>query len=454
MSGRVLVVTYYFPPLGGVGVQRTLKYVTYLPRWGWQPVVVTPRNPAYTVRDPSLLESLPTDLEVYRTASIEPGRLPNALARLVGRRTADAPGGAVDLAGRPARGGPVGKLVWIFTGVWNRVWNALLFPDAQVGWVRFGARAGRKAYRRREFDVVYSTAAPVSAHLVAARIKRSTGRPWVADFRDPWLGNPLAADMRGPKGWLQRRTERSIVTQADRLVLAMDGLRDMFIERYPEFEAKFVYIPNGYDKRDLEGLTPVKGEQGCFTILFAGSLYRPGELEAVLGGVERLMERRPDLRKRLRVQFVGRASSHNRHLGEVYTGPGRIGDVVSFEGFVPRREALARMAGADALLQIMTDEPGTGMFVGGKLIEYMAFDRPILAVMPQGEGRRLVDSLPGGRTADVEPGSVADALERLLDDPPAPGPTDPAGRYDRANLAGELAALLDQVAAEWGAGKG
>jgi hypothetical protein len=94
------------------------------------------------------------------------------------------------------------------------------------------------------------------------------------------------------------------------------------------------------------------------------------------------------------------------------------------------------------------------MFVGGKLIEYMAFDRPILAVMPHGEGRRLVDSLPCGRSADVEPGSVADALEGLLDNPPAPGPTDPTGRYDRVNLARELAALLDQVTAEWKAGKG
>jgi glycosyltransferase involved in cell wall biosynthesis len=148
------------------------------------------------------------------------------------------------------------------------------------------------------------------------------------------------------------------------------------------------------------------------------------------------------------VQFVGRASSGNRRLANSYTAPGRLGDVVRFEGFVPRREALARMAGADALLQLMTDEPGTGMFVGGKLIEYMAFDRPILAVMPPGEGRRLVDGLAGGRTADVEPGSVADALERLLDHTPASAPADPTGRFDRVNLAGELARELDKIVAK------
>lgn len=445
MSGRVLVVTYFFPPLGGVGVQRTLKYVTYLPRWGWQPVVVTPANPAYTVRDPSLVGGLAADLEVNRTASLEPGRLPNAIARLTGHGSKET-SGAADLARNPAGAGLTGKLGWAFRGAWNRIWSALLFPDTEVGWVPFGARAGRRAYRRQRFDVVYSTAAPISAHLAAGLIKGSTGRPWVADFRDPWVGNPFSVPPRGPKGWLQRRTERWIVSRADRVVLAMEGLRDMFVERYPELADKFVYIPNGYDRADLAGLMPAKGEPGRFTLLFAGSLYRPGELDAFLGGTERLLGRRPDLRRRLRVQFVGRSSAANRHVADVYSAPDRLGDAVSFEGFVPRREALARMAGADALLQLMTDEPGTAMFVGGKLYEYMAFDRPILAVMPPGEGRRLVESLPAGRVADVEPGSVADALERLLDDPPAPGPTDPAGRYDRVNLARQLAGVLDEVA--------
>jgi glycosyltransferase involved in cell wall biosynthesis len=162
-------------------------------------------------------------------------------------------------------------------------------------------------------------------------------------------------------------------------------------------------------------------------------------------GVERLVARRPDLRQRLRVEFVGRANGENRRLAETYTAPDRIGDVVSFEGFVPRREALARMAGADALLQLMPAEPGASMFVGGKLMEYLAFGRPILAVMPPGEGRRLVESVPVGRSADVEPESIAAALERLVDDPPPQGPADPTGRYDRVNLAGELAGLLDQV---------
>jgi glycosyltransferase involved in cell wall biosynthesis len=450
MSGRVLLVTYFFPPVGGVGVQRTLKYVTYLPKWGWQPVVVAPRDPGYPIRDESLVAALAPDLEIHRSLSLEPSRARRAIAaRLLGRGKAGKPSAAPDQVASRRGSATVGRSpLRLGASLWSRVWGAVLFPDEAVAWVPFGARSGRRIARTGSIDVVYSSSPPISAHLVAWMIKRATGKPWVADFRDPWVGNSFALPSSGIRQRLSRRTERLIVERADRVVLAVDELREMFVKRYPRFADKFVYIPNGYDLSELAGLEPARHRPDTFVLLYAGSLYRPRELEAFLLGVERLVARRPDLRRRLRVEFVGRANEENRRLAETYSAPDRIGDVVSFEGFVPRREALARMAGADALLQLMPAEPGASMFVGGKLMEYLAFGRPILAVMPPGEGRRLVDSVPVGRSADAEPESIAAALERLIDDPPSGGSADPTGRYDRVNLAGELAALLDDVVAE------
>jgi glycosyltransferase involved in cell wall biosynthesis len=465
MAGRVLVVTYYFPPVGGIGVQRTLKYVTYLERWGWEPVVVTPRDPAYPLRDPTLLAAVPAAVEVHRSLSLEPSRAQLIGSRLL-RRLGVAPGvrgGPSGPAGSPAQAadvasgsGPFGaagaslrrlprRVLRSGVALWGRFWGAALFPDEAVVWAPFAVRSGRSVHRSNPVDVLYSSAPPFSTHLAAGRLKKATGLPWVADFRDPWIGNPFAAPISKRREARERSTEHWIVERADRVVVAADEMRAMFIDRYPAMAGKFVYIPNGYDRADLAGLSPVASEPGRFTILYAGSLYRPGELEAFLGGAELLADRRPDLRSRLRVQFVGRANAENRRIATEYTAPGRIGDVVSFENFVPRPEVLARIAGADALLQLMTAAPGTSLFVGGKLLEYLAFDLPILAVMPPGEGRRLVDSLATGYTADVEPASVAEALERLLDDPPRRQPADPAGRYDRVNLARELAAVLDQV---------
>jgi len=193
---------------------------------------------------------------------------------------------------------------------------------------------------------------------------------------------------------------------------------------------------------------PAPPQPGGFHILYAGSLYRAQELEIFLLGVDRLLARRPDLRARLRVDFVGTVNEANARLSAEFERPERLGGIVGFEGFMPRSRTLARMAGADALLQLMPDVPGADLFVGGKLLEYLAFDRPILAVMPSGEGRDLVEGLAAGIVADVEPASVADALERLLDRTPAPAPADPEGRYDRANLAARLARVLDGVVEE------
>ncbi len=453
-SRRALMVTYHFPPVGGVGVQRVLKYVTYIPRFGWEPVVIAPGNPAYGLRDASLMAALPSTLEVHRTATAEPGKLPVAAEHLVNRGRGGSTATATDLTSGATRGSPVLRVLRKLAIGWNRVWAALLFPDTSVAWVPFAVVAGWRAHRRKPVDAVFSTALPVSTHLAGGMLSGLIGRPWVADFRDPWLDNPLMGRPARPKRWLGRRAERWMVRRAARVVFAMDALRDMYVARYPEFAAKFVYIPNGYDRADLVGIEPAPYEPGRFHILFAGSLYRPQELDAFLAGVERLLLRRPEFRDRLRVHFVGRVNEANERTGADFAKPERLGQVVSFEGFVPRSIALARIAGADALLQLMPDSPGMEIFVGGKLLEYLAFDRPILVVMPPSEGRRLVDSLALGRSADVEPGSVADALERLLDDPPAPGPTDPEGRYDRVNLARELAGVLDEAVAEHEARKG
>ena len=450
MGGRVLVVTYFFPPVGGVGVQRTLKYVTYLPRWGWEPVVVAPGDPAFPVRDPSLMTTLAPGLEVHRTASLEPGRLPSVAARLLSRRRSGSSAAATpDLTANSARGSLSMRLLRKTSILWNRIWAVLLFPDGVIAWMPFAVRSGLMAHRRRPVDVIYSSAAPISTHLAAGLIKRYTGRPWVADFRDPWIGNPFAAPLSRPKRWMQRRMERWIVERADRVIVAVDLMRVQFAERYPDLADKFVHIPNGYDRSDLIGIEPAPPPQpGGFHLLYAGSLYRPKELEAFLLGVERLLARRPDLRQRLKVDFVGRVNDANAKVAAEFDRPERLAGVIGFEGFMPRPMALARMAGADALLQLMPDIAGAEIFVGGKLGEYLAFDRPILAVMPRGEGRALVEGLPTGIVADVEPGSVADALERLLAHTPASATADPTGRFDRVNLAGELARELDNIVAK------
>jgi glycosyltransferase involved in cell wall biosynthesis len=451
MPGRALIVTYFYPPVGGVGVQRTLKFVTYLPHFGWQPVVLAPRDPAYPLRDPTLPESPGGEVEVHRTLSLEPTRLTRAVSRAMGLGGHPGPSSSQairealeDATARRSPRARLRPLLRLGASTWSRFWHALLFPEEAIAWLPSALPVAVWLARRRSVAVIYSSSPPAATHLIAGLTAILTRTPWVADFRDPWVGNPFAKPPASARRGLEARTERWIVAHAAAVVVAVESLRDDFRERYPEFAERFVFIPNGYDRAELADLPTVPAaDPGTFRIVFAGSLYREDELDIFLSGVERLVSRRPDIRQRLAVEFVGRVNDANAAVAASHAP--RIGDVIRFRGFVPRREALAWMASAQALLQLMPAGAGSGVFVGGKLLEYLAFDRPILAVMPDGEGRRLVDSLPGGRTSTLDAESVADALEALIDDPSPGGSSDPSGRYDRINLTADLARVLDSV---------
>jgi glycosyltransferase involved in cell wall biosynthesis len=452
VSGRVLVVTYFFPPLGGIAVQRSLKFATYLPRWGWQPVVIAPGNPGYTFVDRSLEDAVPPDLEVHRTGSLEPGQLPNAVARRLSRTKAGSPDAGTDLSKGPTGGGLPGRLLWKGMIGWNRVWGAALFPDTSVGWVRFAARSGLRVHGQKPVDAIYSSSGPISSHLAAERIASRTGLPWIADFRDPWIGNAHVGSRRGLFGHMQRRMERRIVQRASRLVFTTQGVLDGYAARYPWAAGRMVVIPNGYDRADFPAPGSVSRDDADggsrFHLIYGGSMYGSSELEVFLEGLELLVQLRPETRDRLRVEFIGRLNAHNRGVAAAYSGSESIGPMLKFTGYLAHSEAMRRQATADALLQIVGDEPGKSQIHGGKLMEYLGQDKQILAVVPEGVARDVLRELDWGIIADPTPEGVADGLQRLLAAPPVTGRADPQGRYDRVNLTGRLAGLLDEIVAQ------
>lgn len=451
------MVSYFFPPTGGVGVQRTLKFVRNLRAEGWRSIVVTPADPAYPVRDLGLSAEIPDDTEVVRTACPEPaglaGSLAGSLAGLLGRRGATAGSARAEASADTAargrrRAGPFRAALRTGGRWWTRLARVFLFPDDQALWWPFAARAGRRAHARHAVDAIFSSSPPFTSHLIGRSLRRTTGRPWIADFRDPWIGNAFAPTLARPKRGLQAWLERRVVEEADRVVVASPSMEAAFRERYPQRAGQIVCIPNGYDRSDLHGIVPVPRDAGLFTIVYAGSIYGDRELRLFLDGVERLLARRPELRARLRIEFVGRINVANQGIGAEYATPARLGKIVSFTGFLPRREAFARMRSADALLQLIADDPGKGAFVGTKTLESLAFDLPILAVVPPGDARALLEELDWGFIADPEPGSVADGIERLLSAPRPDRQADPERRYDRVTQARRLAGLLDKILAE------
>jgi len=442
---RLMVVTYFFPPVGGIGVQRTLRHVTYLPDAGWTPVVIAPRGASYRVMDPGSVTDLPSGLEVHRSFFYEPARFRRQVreaVRAARRRVSPGAGQSSATVVVESRGGrPSPRL----NDAWAGAVRFLFFPDDQVAWVPFAVRSALRAHRRNPVSALYSSSPPVTSHLVAGLVKRRIGVPWIADFRDPWVGNSFAQPLGGGHRRLQARLERWIVRTADRVVFATPGLLDRYRVRYPLEAERFVVIPNGYDAAELADIKPIQRlDANALRLVYTGSVYGEREMTVFLAGLGAALDRRPDMRERLRVEFIGWMTDANRRAAE--EAMPSLAPVLELSGQVPRAEALARLRAADAALLLLADGADRDLFVGGKLFEYLGLDRQVLAVVPPGDARSLLAELDWGIVADPEPGAIAAALERLMETPAPARKADPAGRYERRNLAARLGALLDDLA--------
>lgn len=448
------MVLFHFPPLGGVSMSRNVRNVEYLPRYGWTPVVLAPRDAGGPL-DPDALALVPPATRVIRARCLEPHHLRGAVTRLLGiaaglrqsrlrpARSASRDGNGVTSAGpeaprAPSANRPAPRWLW-------RVHRLLSFPDSRVGWLPFALSAGIRAVRTRSFDAVYSTSPPVTSHLVAGIVARLGRVPWVAEFRDPWLGNPITEALGGPHPWLHRRLqvriERWIVRSADRIVFTSQSTARLYRRRYPG-AGEMVTIPNGHDRSEAIVRDPAEVPSGRFRIVWTGTLDRPDELRVFLEALRALAARRPALAEELEVVFYGHVSDSCRTIANRFTSERLLGSIVRFEGFVPRRAALSAVVDADAALVMLGAGPGVGQFIPGKLFDYLGQSKQILAVLPPGDARDILLDLGWGVIADPEVADIERAIERLMTLPPPTPPADPGGRYDREALAGRLAETL------------
>jgi glycosyltransferase involved in cell wall biosynthesis len=448
------MVLFHFPPLGGVSMSRNVRNVEYLPRHGWTPVVLASWDASGPL-DPDALALVPPATRIIRARCLEPRDLRGAVtpllhiatglrrSRLIPARSTSRDGNGVTGAAQgtprvPSATQPAPRWLW-------RVHRLLSFPDGRVGWLPFALSAGMRAVRTRSFDVVYSTSPPVTAHLVAGTLARLGRVPWVAEFRDPWLGNPITEAVGGPLPWLHRRLqvriERWIVRSADRIVFVSQSTARLYRRRYPG-AGEMVTIPNGHDRSEVIVRGPAEVPSGRFRIVWTGTLDRPEELRVFLEALERLAAHAPDTASRLEVVFYGHMSDASCAIADQLAAEGRVPEFVRFAGFVPRRAALSAVVDADAALVMLGAGPGMGQFIPGKLFDYIGQGKQILAVLPPGDARDILLELGWGVIADPEAADIERAIERLMTLPPPAPPADPEGRYDREALAGRLADTL------------
>ena len=396
---RVLVVTYYFPPAGGPGVQRTLKTVRYLRDAGYEPVVLTVAGGAFPSQDPTLGADVPAGVEVVRTAAPDPFTL---YGRLAGRGAEAVPTGAVADAGLVSR-----LALWVRANVF--------LPDARVGWVPFAKHAGRRLLGRAQraqnpFAAVFTSGPPHSVHLVGRRLQR-TGVPWVADFRDPWTeinfyGDlPMSRGARAVDRWLERRVLRA--ADADTTVSPTWARRLAEQGGLPPGRVHVVH--NGVDEADLAVAEGVTVRDDAFALTHVGSLYTTRDPVAVWEAVRRLRQRGEA--ERLVVRLVGRTDP------AVQAAAVATGVPVEAVPYVAHGEAVREQARAGLLLLSIEPFAADAGMITGKLYEYLASGRPVLGVgPPDGDAAALLDETGGGRMfARDDVDGLADAIRRHHD---------------------------------------
>ena len=425
---RVLVIAYYWPPAGGSGVQRWVKFARYLPSEGWQPVVYAPENPSYDLLDETLAAEIPAEVEVIRRRIREPYA---AYRRLMGR------GASTDMK-TLTEVTPIssGRKSWKQRlSLWIR--GNLFVPDPRVGWVRPSVRFLKKYLREHPVDVIVTTGPPHSMHLIGQRLHAALGTPWIPDFRDPWTKMYYLKHLGMTRRTWRRleKMEQAVLDECSTVLAVTPAVQADFAART---KTPVAMITNGYDEADFAETPDQVGGDG-FVITHTGLFAADGNpltLWKVLGG---MVAADPAFRAALRLRLSGKV---DRAVLDTIAAAGLADNVVNL-GYVDH--------GTTILLLPLRNDPEYKPILPGKLFEYLAAHRPILGIgQEDGAMAAVLEETVAGAMCDWdnEEGirqfltGAWDFFREYGEVPPTEGPVE---RYSRRNLTHELAALLEKV---------
>lgn len=380
MNKKVLVITYYWPPSGGSGVQRWLKFVKYLVRAGWEPYVFTPENPSFTLEDKSLQSDVPESVEVIRFPIWEPYQIFSKASSLFGKKNLQQ----TDFISTGKKS--------IFQSVSSWIRGNFFIPDARIFWVKPSVNYLIDFIQRNNIDKIITTGPPHSVHLIGLRLKRKNpSLHWIADFRDPWsewdLLDTLSLTSLARKR--HQALERQVLTNADRVIT----IAPYHVDRLQVLSGRKVdLITNGFDAEDFKGIEQVRTTK--FTIRHIGVVDELRDPRPVMEAIKTLFISNPDLVEEVTIEFIGKVNSAFK---DYVTSDSNLLQVVKFLDQIPHTQVLAGYGSTDLQLLVLAHTAIAPGNLPGKFFEYLASGKPILGIGPvNGDASEILNQTKAG----------------------------------------------------------
>ena len=381
---RVLIISYYWPPTGGSGVQRWVKFAKYLPSEGWQPVIYTPENPEQLATDASLEAEIPAEAEIIKTHIIEPYELYKKFLRKSGHSKE-----AVEVNPVNAQN----KSFLQKVAMWVR--GNLFLPDPRCMWIRPSVSYLKKYLKDHPVDLIVSTGPPQSMHIIGMKLARQTGLPWIADFRDPWTRIFYFKHLsmtRTTERW-HKKMEKKVLDAASAVVAVSPLVQQEFQEMT---QTTVELITNGFDECDFAGAACTEASEGRdkdFIITHTGLFAADGNPSVLWETLRDKCMKDPVFKDRLKIKLIGKT---DRQITESIEAAG-LGENLTDMGYQPHDKAVEEQRRASLLILPLRKEPEYKAVLPGKLYEYLASWRPVLGIgQPDGAMSMILNTTKTG----------------------------------------------------------
>ncbi|MFD2917809.1 glycosyltransferase family 4 protein [Psychroserpens luteus] len=358
---KVLIITYYWPPAGGPGVQRWLKFVKYLPEFGVEPIVYCPENPSYPIVDESLLSEVSSEIKIIKQPISEPYRFASMLSKKDSKQISS---GVI----------PKKKKQSIMQRLMLYVRGNFFIPDARKNWVKPSVEFLNDYIKQNNIKTIITTGPPHSLHLIGLQLKAQLGVKWLADFRDPWttIGYHKQLKLSKSSAEKHRALESQVLQSADEIIVTSENTKKEFLSKTKQ---PITVITNGYDAHKIE--RPEKDKK--FTLAHIGSLLSERNPKQLWASLKELIDENENFRSEFELKLIGVVSEDVlQTLKEFQLEP-----YINTVGYVTHEEAIKAQMASRVLLMVEIDSADTKVIIPGKIFEYMASGTPIIAVGPK-----------------------------------------------------------------------